>query len=72
MLVGCMQAVSDTSLPLEERVHVLQGRFVELLQDQEQQDKQLADLQTQLEGANKDVEAGCVVRAHACSLPNQP
>lgn len=58
MLVDCMQAVSDTSLPLEERVHVLQGRFVELLQGQEQQDKQLTDLQTQLEGTNKDMEAG--------------
>jgi hypothetical protein len=67
-----MQAVSDTSLPLEERMGHLQGRFVELLQGQEQQDRQLADLQTQLDGRSKEVEAGGTVGCvGTCSLPNQ-
>lgn len=52
------QAVTDSSLPLEERMQMLQGRFVEVLQDQLKQDKQVTDLQEQLEASHKETEAG--------------
>jgi hypothetical protein len=39
-------------------MRLLQGRFVEAMQDQLKQDKQVTDLQTQLEASRKQVEAG--------------
>ncbi len=39
-------------------MRVLQARFVEVLQDQLKQDQQMAELQTQLQGSRKEVEAG--------------
>lgn len=39
-------------------MRVLQSRFVEVLQDQLKQDQQMAELQTQLQGSRKEVEAG--------------
>lgn len=36
----------------------LQGRFVGLLQEQLRHDKQVIDLQAQLDGSHREVEAG--------------
>lgn len=57
-VVPPVQAVTDGSMPLEERMRVLQVRFVEVLQDQLKQDKQVTDLQVQLEASHKETEAG--------------
>lgn len=53
-----VQSMADPSLSLEERMRLLQGRFVEVMQDQLKQDKQVTDLQAQLEASRKEVEAG--------------
>lgn len=57
-VVPTLQAVTDSSMPLEERMRVLQVCFVEVLQDQLKQDKQVTDLQVQLEASHKETEAG--------------
>jgi hypothetical protein len=45
-------------MPLEERMRVLQVRFLEVLQEQLKQDKQVTELQVQLEASHEETEAG--------------
>jgi hypothetical protein len=57
-------------MPLEERMRVLQVRFLEVLQEQLKQDKQVTDLQVQLEASHKETEAGgCEPELSARAVP---
>jgi hypothetical protein len=56
--------MADPSLSLEQRMQLLQGRFVEVMQDQLKQDKQVTELQAQLEASRKEVEAGALCKSH--------
>lgn len=52
------QAITDASTPIEERLRLLQTKYVAALQDQLKQDKQLCEAQERLEASNKEAQAG--------------
>jgi hypothetical protein len=57
------QAVTDTSRPLEERMELLQKRFVAAMQEQQKHDEQVLELQAQLAASQQEADAGALGRA---------